>query len=129
MQGRNYILAAQPHGFLSMCGIYSAVKAEKEFRGTIPTGAVLRSPMLKHVIPRNSYKKEASRVLLSGTQVALQKLSSVPMRTRCCIFRSEGALSNCHCRKMLMSFRFIFLVIRLSYLSSKLGCRSVFPVG
>ena len=52
-KGRNYILAAQPHGVLSMCAICSAVKAEKEFRGTIPTGvatALLRTPILKHVM-------------------------------------------------------------------------------
>lgn len=51
--GKSYILAVQPHGVLSLCGMCSAVHADKEFRGVIPTGvasALLKTPILKHVM-------------------------------------------------------------------------------
>jgi Diacylglycerol acyltransferase len=80
MQGRNYILAAQPHGFLSMCGICSAVKAEKEFRGIVPTGVaepVLRSPIMKHAMgifnlilaSKSSLKKHLQKGGVEGTVI------------------------------------------------------------
>jgi Diacylglycerol acyltransferase len=80
MQGMNYILAAQPHGFLSMCCICSAVKAEKEFRGTIPTGVakpVLRSPIVKHIMgifnlilaSKSSLKKQLQKGGIKGTVI------------------------------------------------------------
>ncbi|KAL3923771.1 MAG: hypothetical protein SGARI_006155, partial [Bacillariaceae sp.] len=54
LQGKkNYIIAAQPHGVVSLCGICSAVNADKDFQGTLPTGvaeAVLKTPILKHVM-------------------------------------------------------------------------------
>lgn len=77
-KGRNYILAAQPHGVLSMCGICSAVNAENEFQGTIPTGvatALLRTPVLKHVMgifylisaSKSSLKKQLRKGGIEGT--------------------------------------------------------------
>mmetsp|Transcript_50758 Transcript_50758/g.77168 ORF Transcript_50758/g.77168 Transcript_50758/m.77168 type:complete len:325 (-) Transcript_50758:153-1127(-) len=53
INGKNYILAVQPHGVLSFCAICSAVYTDKEFQGTIPTGvasALLSTPILKHVM-------------------------------------------------------------------------------
>jgi hypothetical protein len=51
---KTYILAAQPHGVVSLCGICSAVSADHDFQGRlIPTGvaeAVLSTPILKHVM-------------------------------------------------------------------------------
>lgn len=78
--GQNYIIAAQPHGVLSMCAICSAVSAEEEFRGTIPTGvasALLLTPILKHVmgifnlIPasKENLKKQFKRGGIEGTVV------------------------------------------------------------
>jgi hypothetical protein len=51
--GKNYILAFQPHGVVSMVAICSAIAADEYFCGTIPTGvasAVLQIPILKHVM-------------------------------------------------------------------------------
>jgi Diacylglycerol acyltransferase len=49
-----YIFATQPHGVVSLCGICSAVTADKDFQGRlIPTGvaeAVLSTPILKQVM-------------------------------------------------------------------------------
>jgi len=79
-KGKNYIIAAQPHGVLSLCAICSAVNAEDEFRGTIPTGvasALLVTPILKHVMgifnlisaSKSSLKKQLKRGGIEGTVV------------------------------------------------------------
>lgn len=51
---KSYIFASQPHGVVSLCGICSAVPADKDFQGRlIPTGvaeAVLSVPILRHVM-------------------------------------------------------------------------------
>ena len=49
----NYILACQPHGVLSFCGILAAVKSPPELQGKIPTAVadvLLRTPIMKHVM-------------------------------------------------------------------------------
>jgi len=49
----NYILACQPHGVLSFCGILAGIKSPPALRGKIPTAvadAVLYTPILKHVM-------------------------------------------------------------------------------
>jgi hypothetical protein len=40
-KGKAYIIAAQPHGVVSLCGICSAVAADKDFQGKLPTGTCL----------------------------------------------------------------------------------------
>jgi 2-acylglycerol O-acyltransferase 2 len=78
--GKSYILAAQPHGVVSLCGICSAIYADKEFQGTIPTGvasAVLNTPILKHVMgifylisaSKSSLKKQFKKGGIEGTVV------------------------------------------------------------
>ena len=78
--GKPYILAVQPHGVLSLCGMCSAVATEKEFQGTIPTGvasALLATPILKHVMgifylisaSKSSLKKQFKKGGIEGTVV------------------------------------------------------------
>jgi hypothetical protein len=78
--GKNYILAVQPHGVLSLCGMCSAVYTDKEFQGTIPTGvasALLSTPILKHVMgifnlisaSKSSLKKQFKRGGIEGSVV------------------------------------------------------------
>jgi hypothetical protein len=38
LKGKSYIIAAQPHGVVSLCGISSAIAADKDFQGKLPTG-------------------------------------------------------------------------------------------
>jgi hypothetical protein len=38
LRGKSYIIAAQPHGVVSLCGMCSAIAADKDFQGKLPTG-------------------------------------------------------------------------------------------
>jgi hypothetical protein len=38
LRGKSYIIAAQPHGVVSFCGICSAIAADNDFQGKLPTG-------------------------------------------------------------------------------------------
>lgn len=78
--GKNYILAVQPHGVLSMTGMCSAVYAEDDMCGTIPTGvasALLATPILKHVMgifylisaSKSSLKKQFKKGGIEGSVV------------------------------------------------------------
>jgi hypothetical protein len=79
-KGKSYMLAVQPHGVLSLCGMCSAIYADKEFQGTIPTGvasALLHTPILKHVMgifnlisaSKSSLKKQFKKGGIEGTVV------------------------------------------------------------
>jgi hypothetical protein len=52
-QGKNYLCVFQPHGVLSFAGICSAVAADADFQGRLPTAvadALLYTPLLKHIL-------------------------------------------------------------------------------
>ena len=79
-KGQSYILAVQPHGVISLCGMCSAVRADKEFQGTVPTGvasALLKTPILKHVMgvfnlisaSKSSLKKQFKKGGIEGSVV------------------------------------------------------------
>jgi hypothetical protein len=79
-KGKSYILAVQPHGVLSLCGMCSAIYADREFQGTIPTGVasiLLNTPILKHVMgifylisaSKSSLKKQFKKGGIKGTVV------------------------------------------------------------
>jgi hypothetical protein len=82
--GKNYILAVQPHGVLSLAGMCSAVYAgvggDDDMCGTIPTGVasvLLHTPILKHVLgifnlisaSKPSLKKQFKKGGIEGTVV------------------------------------------------------------
>jgi hypothetical protein len=78
--GKNYILAVQPHGVLSMTAMCSAIYADDDLCGTIPTGvasALLATPILKHVMgifylisaSKSSLKKQFQKGGIEGTVV------------------------------------------------------------
>lgn len=53
MEGTNYIIAAQPHGVVTFCGICLSVNSEPEFRCKVKTAVasvVLQTPLIKNVM-------------------------------------------------------------------------------
>ena len=82
--GKNYILAVQPHGVLSLTGmcsaVYAGVSGDIDMQGTIPTGVasvLLSTPILKHVMgifnlisaDKASLKKQFKKGGIEGTVV------------------------------------------------------------
>jgi hypothetical protein len=74
----NYILAFQPHGVLTLCGMCSAIYQEDDIRGDITVGvasALLYTPLLKHIMgifglisaSRSSLKNQLRKKGAQGT--------------------------------------------------------------